>query len=68
MNFKPTILKVILSIVLGIVLNLVFYVITMSGASAPPTGTNPFLGIYLFSNVVLIVVVYIIWSLIQKKI
>jgi xanthosine utilization system XapX-like protein len=64
MNFKPTSLKAIISIVVGLLLGLWASKVYYIGGSGPP---------YIFSMgsilgfIVGLVVIYIIWSLIQKK-
>lgn len=70
MNFKPTLWKSILSIIFGVIsaieiIELIYSSNPLHGTleyadSMPPTTT---LGIILF----LIILIYIIWSLFQKK-
>ena len=65
MNFKPNLLKVIVSIISGILLSYPLSIIKVIG------GWNEYSEIYLQGWIVIAlifaVLIYLIWSLIQKK-
>lgn len=68
MNFKPTVIKVIISIILGVILgyflirSLYYYLKIGVGWQDTASITS----LYLFP-IGTIIVIYLIWSLIQKK-
>jgi len=79
MNFKPTTWKIILSIVLGIILGYVFFglmfnvipsepnqVASELGSSTVVSAFPSFGALWMF-YILSAVVIYVIWSLIQKK-
>ena len=62
MNFRPTILKVVISLVIGY-LSKMFFIETVIARSPSPTAY-----IYnLYGVALVIVVVYVLWSLFQKR-
>ena len=66
MNFKLTKLKVIISIVVGLILGFILALKT-TGFDLPLTISTSLLNSSIFWFLILFVITYLIWSLIQKK-
>lgn len=71
MNFRPTVFKVIFSVILLIAVDLILsnFVIcsTPTGGSCPWVYTSLLNPTNLAISVISFVVIYVIWSLIEKK-
>ncbi len=61
MNFKPTTLKVIISVLVGVLVSFAFTQIIPQSPS--PTAYS----IDWLKGILSVVVIYVVWSLIQKK-
>ena len=62
MNFKPTLLKTIVSVVVGIILLLLVFTQVIPQSPAPTAYS-----INWFEGIASIIIIYVVWSLIQKK-
>ncbi len=70
MNFKLTLWKTIISIVLGVAGGFYYWVSTMlveDWISNQQVGINPPYYPWIFSAIIIAVVIYLIWSFVQKK-
>lgn len=65
MNFKPNLWKVIVSIIVGIIETYIWPLITCFGAKFCLSSPN--IPYYIGQIIVVGLIVYIIWSLFQKK-